>query len=319
MRNPIRFVCDSLVRQGHLDASESVYFARELENIRARLYEVKYAENKAFDFMPLATDIDPSDDQWTERISDQVASATLGSDYSEVGPSANVFDVEESGYIRPLKNSYAYSFHDARRSAKWNKRLPERLAMATRRGMADKLDNILLLGDGTATYLKLYGLFALTGTDTYTTPAGLSGSKTWALKTSLEVLADLCGPPTQIVTNTKEIFPANTMILPVSRLEHIKNRTMGDGNSRSIFEEFRLRRPELTIKTSIKLETAGTNSTCRVVTYRADSEVLEAIVPVEFEQLPPQQDGYVIRTLCHARTGGVRCRHPKAVNYMDEI
>ncbi len=320
-RDRIRFVCDSLVAQGHMDASESVYFARELEHIRAALMEVKYPNNKAFEFVPLSNDVSPVDDQLTIRKGDMVGSAALGSDYSTLGPTAEVFETEESFYIRPIKNGYGYSFHDARRSAQYNKRLPERLAMAARRAIANLLDDILLIGDGTSTYLKLRGLFRLTGTDTYTTPAGVSGSKTWALKTSAEVLADLCAPFTQIITTTKEQLPANRLILPVSSHELLQNRTMGDGNNKSILQEFRERRPGVDIKTSIKLESVGGvgGSGKRTVTYRADSEVVEGIVPVEFEQLAPQIEGYRVVTLCHARTGGVVAHHPKAICYSDEI
>jgi hypothetical protein len=322
-----RKLCETLCEMGvfgdasmRADAAESVYFARELETIRTKLHEVKYPENKAFTFMSIAQDIDPADDTFTDRTSDMVGSADLGSDYSMVGPNAEVFDREESAFIRPIKNGYQYSFHDALRSARYNKRLPERKAMAARRAIANKLDDVLLLGDGTAPYLKLRGLFKLSGTDTYATPvSAVTGSKTWALKTPLEILADLTTPFRQIIVNTKEAWAGNRLILPVSGLEQLKDRTMGDGNNKSILQEFKERRPEVTIQTSIKLETAGTANSRRFVAYNDDSEVVEGIVPVEFEQLPPQVFGYNIITLCHARTGGVRNGHPKAVCYGDEF
>lgn len=314
-----QFTIDSFVRSGHLDAAESAFFARELEKVRERLFEVKYPENKAFSFLPMATDIDPADDLVTIRKGDMVGAADLGSDYSTSGPSANVFESEESSFIRPIKAQYAYSFHDARRSARYNKRLPERLAMACRRSIANKLDDVLLLGDGTAAYLKLYGLFKLSGTSTYSTPAGVSTSKTWALKTSTEILADLCAPFTQVIVDTKEAFPPDRLILPVSSLEQITTRTMGDGNSKSILQEFKERKPGVTILTSIKLETAGTASSKRAVVYKADPEVVEGYVPVEFEPLAPALEGYNVVTRCHARTGGVSAHHPKAICYMDEI
>ena len=130
-----QYVCDALQRAGYGDASESMYFTRELEKVRERLLEVKYPENKAFSFLPMASDIDAADDVVTNRKGDMVGSADLGSDYSMMGPSANVYESEESSFIRPIKNSYAYSFHDARRSARYNKRLPERLAMADRKSV----------------------------------------------------------------------------------------------------------------------------------------------------------------------------------------
>lgn len=314
-----QFLCDSLTRTGQMDASESVYFARELENIRGRLLEVKYPANKAFDFLPMATDIDAVDDLVTQRVSDMVGSADLGSDYSTVGPTAEVFETESSSFIRPIKNGYGYSFHDALRSAKYRKALPERLAMGCRRAMANKVDDILLLGDGTGRYLGLTGLFKLSGTDTYATPAGVSTSKTWALKTSAEILADLCAPFRQIINGTKEAFAGNRLILPVSSLEQIKDRTMGDGNNKSILQEFKERRPEVTVLTSLKLETAGTSSTKRAMAYCADSEVVEGYLPVEFRQQAPQVEGYRIVTYCDARIGGVKIHQPKAVCYFDEI
>jgi hypothetical protein len=49
------------------------------------------------------------------------------------------------------------------------------------------------------------------------------------------------------------------------------------------------------------------------VLYEKSPEVLELVIPQEFEQFPPQQDGLTWEVYCHMRTGGVNVMRPLAV------
>jgi hypothetical protein len=47
------------------------------------------------------------------------------------------------------------------------------------------------------------------------------------------------------------------------------------------------------------------------------NEILEGVVPIEFEQFPAQQEGLDFVTPCHARNGGIKVYQPKAMQYAD--
>ena len=71
------------------------------------------------------------------------------------------------------------------------------------------------------------------------------------------------------------------------------------------------------IVSSIKLETAGAASARRLVAYKKDPNMLQGIIPQEFEQLPPEAVGYETIINCHMRIGGIELYQPLSVCYLD--
>ena len=77
-------------RFDNMDASESVFFSRQLESIRAQAFDVAYPELKGFKLVPAKTDIHPGAEQYTYRVFDKVGKATLSSDMSDRGPRIDI-------------------------------------------------------------------------------------------------------------------------------------------------------------------------------------------------------------------------------------
>ena len=69
-----------------------------------------------------------------------------------------------------------------------------------------------------------------------------------------------------------------------------------------------------------KLNTADAAGTGpRALFYKRSPEVLELVIPQDFEQLPPQAKNLAFVVPCHARCGGVVVRYPVAMLYLDGI
>ena len=68
-----------------------------------------------------------------------------------------------------------------------------------------------------------------------------------------------------------------------------------------------------------RLTDAGTSGAGyhRALAYPREPEVLDAVVPLEFEQFAPQLSGMSFETYCHAKYGGLRIKHVKAIRRMD--
>ena len=64
---------------------------------------------------------------------------------------------------------------------------------------------------------------------------------------------------------------------------------------------------------------AATKSTGLAVCYEKNPRVLNLVIPQEFEQFPPEQDGLLWEIYCHLRTGGVNVIRPLAVATMSGI
>lgn len=308
-------------RFDNMDAGENAFFSRQLEHIRPGIFEVKYADLVAMTLVPVNTSVHAGAEIYTYRAYDQFGKAVLASDLSKTGPRVDVSALPETfSPIRSMKDSYGYSIQEARAAMMANLDLDPRKAKAARSAIAQLTDDILLLGDGSAPYLGLYGLFALTGTHTYSVPNGAGGLKTFASKTPDEVVADLHGIANGIVSNSKEIHKPTTLLLPLTSYQDVTSRRMGDGASNTILQQFLSTSPYIkSVKSCVKLETAGAAGVKRMVAYNPDSEMLEAIMPVVFEQLAPQFDGYEVITHCHGRTGGVVTYYPKSISYGDGI
>lgn len=310
----------SKFRFDKMDAGESAFFSRQLEHIRPGLFEVKYSELKAMSFLPVNTSIHPGAEEYTYRWFDMVGKAELSSDYSSRGPRADVLGNEASSKIRGIKASYGYSIQEARAAMMAQLPLDMRKARAARTAIAQKIDDILLMGDGTSTYLGLYGLFKLSGTTTYTTTTGDAGETEFEDKTPDEIITDLHGLVHKVVTDTKEVERPDSMILPLSTLNYLATTRMGDGSDQTILNFFKATSPYIrNIDSSTKLETAGATSSKRIVAYAKSPDKLEAILPIEFEQLPPEQEGYEVITQCAARLGGVVPYFPKSIVYADGV
>jgi hypothetical protein len=310
----------SKFRFDNMDASESAFFSRQLEHIRPGVLEVLTPELIGLSLVPMASGIHPGAEDFTYRYFEEFGKAELMTDYSKRAASANIAGHEATSKIRGIGASYAYSIQESRAAALAGTGLDARKAAAARKAIAQRLDDVLLLGDGSAPYHGLRGLFALASTATYSTPNGASGDTEWESKTPDEIAADMHGIANGIVLGSKGIHVPNTLVLPLSSYNLVNTKRMGDGSNMTILEFFRSTSTYVkTVVSSTKLETAGSGPSKRMVCYQRDPMILESIVPIEFEQLAPQFDGYQVLTSCHARTGGVVNYYPKAISYGDTI
>jgi hypothetical protein len=303
----------------HTDASESVFIARELLNVRAQVFP----EHKALSLVPVKSDIHPGDTHYTYGTYSMTGSVGLIAGESETARSAEVTYTEETpvGFVS-FGGSYKFDFQEARSAQRAGKNLEARKMTAVRRAHSQKLNEIIT-GAGAANTefgKTLYGLCNLTGTTTYAIPNGMSGVKTWPDKTPDEVLLDMSLAVSEVVTSTNDVEHPDTLLLPLSRYEHITQRRMGDGSDTTILKFFLATNPH--IKQVIPwyaLEQAGAGSTKRMVAYHRSPEKLEALLPVEFEQFAPDVKPTAVRVQCHTRTGGVVAYYPKSICYADGI
>ena len=311
-------------RFDNMDASENVFFSRQLESIRAAAFDVAYPELKGFSLVPPKTDIHPGAEQYTYRVFDKVGKATLSSDLSDRGPRVDIKGFEVTSKIRSLKDSYGYSIQETRNAMMAGLDLSGRKAKAARDAIATAMDDLILLGTASsvesASAAGLLGLFTLTGTQTYTVPNGSGGSTLWTTKTPDEIVQDMLGLVFQIYQNSNMVEVPDTLVLPLARKGLVSSTRMGDGSNQTILSHFlEVNGMVKTVEFSQKLNSNGAWTGCRAMAYTNVAEKVESIIPVEFEQLAPQFDGYEVLTHCHARIGGTVCYFPGSVGYADNI
>jgi hypothetical protein len=142
-----------------------------------------------------------------------------------------------------------------------------------------------------------------------------------ATDTADALLAELQKPATVIngVVRNKGTLLPDTLLLAPSMFDIIANKPVGNTSDMTVLRWFLANNPYIKqVAQWQKLETADSGSDSqRAVMYRRSPEVMEGVVPVQFEQLAPQPEGLEILTNCLARAGGVKIYHPEAMLYID--
>lgn len=307
------------IRFDNLDAELSVYFPRELETIRARVLETQYGALKMATLVPVNTEADEADVVFTYRIEDMAGTAALAGDMDgDNAPTVEIKGGEAFVKFRKVHAKYVYTMDEARASARAKKNLPAKKAIAARRAVDQEMDRILALGDGTATYRGLRGLYKLASTATYAVPVGDGGSKLWSLKTPQEMLADLHAMWNQVYVDTIEIEQPNTLGLPTAMWTDATTRQMADNNPMTVMEAFRKARPEITqVFSSPRLNTASATSGLRAIMFAKDPDKVEAPISQPFGQEAPFMHNGIVETVCYGKLAGVVCYRPKSVIYGD--
>ena len=315
------------------DADNLNNLSRELLHVRATVVEVQYPELRGMVFLPPADErLDPGASHYTYNYTDRSGKSRMAG-AMPVGniPRADVKTEQATPVeFQSMVLAYGFNLQELRASVMARRPLPMQKADATRKIMAQDHDDIILIGDGTADFKYLTGLFKqpIAGANavaTYTVPNGDAGSKTWELKTAAEIVADLHGLCNAVQLGTNGVEIPNLVGLPLTSYTVASTRRMGDGNSDSALDFFINQRQKMTggafqgVEPSVKLETAGATATKRAIAYvrgggksfRADS--------VEFEQMPPQIVGFDTVTNCHSRTAGCIVPFTKSIAYGDGI
>ena len=321
--NPLAAMQIELGKVSRVDAGESLWFARQLEYIRPGLLEVRYPELKGKQIVPVNNTVDPGSESYTYRSTDMFGEVLVTSDYSRQTPRSDVKGGEATQVIRALTTSYGYNMQEMRAAIKAGLPLDVRKAMAARSNMERKLDDVIFFGDA-ASSLKGFANLS-SGTTSYTVANGnASGNQLWRTKSADEIAADMHGLVAKIVSVSLEIFQPDTLVVPLRGYAIISTRRMAQGSNQTILDYFLSTNPYVkNVVPTHKLDYANrakwSGSSGRMVALRSDPMVLEAVIPQEFEQLPPQMEGFETLTLCHARTAGVVAYYPPAIAYGDGI
>jgi hypothetical protein len=305
----------------HLDAAETIFFQRELEQILAEQYNERLAPMKSKLYVPINNSIHPGVEIVTYDQYKAMGEAKAVKSYSDDVPLVNVSGEQASQRMQSYADGFAYSIQELRAAAWAKKPLDRMRAEAARKVLDFKLDSILGAGDSA---FGLKGLLSLSGTDTFTVPTKASGSTAWLTAgvitaTSKEMYDDLCGIVSQVITNTKDTEHPSLILLPIANLEAIKNQRMADGTDTTVLNYFLDNHPGIRVESWDRCTGAGSGSTNRMVAYDPQLVNVQGLMAVEFEQMAPQLDNMAYKVICHMRTGGVISPYPKTICYGDGV
>lgn len=302
-----------------LDAGESVFFARELETIRAKVFETKLEEPKLLNMLPMSMEGDPNVDTITHRKYTRVGVAKMGGNmYATDFPPVDVYGEEVSVKVKPVHSSYGYNKDEIAAAAKVGKPLESMRAMASRKAVEMKLDEIARSGEAST---NLKGLFNAPSISEYTVPAtGTGSSKEWKDKTSDQILTDLFGIQNGIVEATNGIEVPDIIAIPLDSYNLISTKRLANDSEETVLSYFLRVSPYVKrVEWLSQLKTAGASASRRMLCWKNDADHLVFDLPMPFTMEDIDRDGLRYVVPCRAKTAGVTVFYPKSVAFADGI
>lgn len=293
------------------DASETLTFARQLETVKNKVYEKKYEDLHAREFVSFETN-DGDSEFITYRLYDATAIAEVVSNYATDFPLCSASAEERMMRAHELGNGYGYSIIDLRRAAKAGVPLDSKMAMAARRGHALAIEDAVAVG---VPQLRTFGLLNHPNVSIVSLPTG-----NWPGATSTQILADLNSLVTNMMVNSRMILSGNTLLMSVSAYRLIATKFLDTINASNItvLEAFQKQNPGVTVKSWFKLGTASASgANGRLVFYQNSPEVIVFENGQEFEVFPAETRALQVFHACRSTFYGIALHQPMGIVYAD--
>jgi hypothetical protein len=313
----------------HADSGDAAFMLLQLTSTIRTTYDVKYPDLIARKILPLATEINPGAEAFRWGQYDRFGQAQIVSDYAKDFPNVEVLVKEFWTRLVSSGASFQYSIQDIRRAAMSGVPLETNKANACRRAMEELVERITCTGfsgaQGTPTTnssdaIGIYGIanFPTLVANIYNT------SVNWLTSSVAAILADLNYMQQQIYVNSKGIHKGTTLLVSTKIYAYLAT------TQRSVtFTDDTL--AQYIIKSSPWLEEimhwpmldlAGRNqansaAAGRMVLFQRSPENAALVIPLDFEQLPPQPRNAAFVIPCHIRLGGITMRYPLAFQLCD--
>lgn len=296
----------------NMDADETIFFSRQLEAVKAKAYDVKYAELKARKLFPVSYEAGPGAESIKYEQYDMVGMFKIIASYADDLPRADVKGKEFVSIVKSLGGAYGYSLQDIRAAKFAGKPLAQRKADAAKRAFEQKINSIAFSGDADN---NLGGFLSNSNVNVATIPAdGTGSSALWTAKTADLILRDMNLVANTVVENTKGVEIPDTMIMPLAQYNLIATKRIGVDSNMTVLKYFMETSPYIkNIEWVEELNGAGTAGADILMAYKRDPNNLTLEIPQEFEQLEVQPKGLEYIIPCHGRCGGLIVYYPLSI------
>lgn len=295
----------------------SVFFARELDHVKAESYDVEYPEFTALNLFPVSNDTDPGAETVTYYTYDKTGLASVIDNYSTDLPRADVTGKPSYAQVKSIGDSYGYSAQEMRASRMAGKSLDARKAESARYQIDNLTNKIAWRGDEAS---GLMGVLS-TGQNVplYTITNGASNKADWANKTADEILTDINGMQKQVARVTKNVERPDTLCVPSDVYMDISTRRIPD--TATTVKAFLLANApylkDIVSAAELDADAVDTNPYAKdsdgkgvAFLFKNDKRKMALENPMPFMQYPLQVKGLETIIPCEARTAGVIFYYP---------
>lgn len=302
---------------GRFDANESIFFARQLEHIKSRTYDVKRPRLNALRLMPVSTEAGEGATTITYRQYDGVGMAKVIANYANDLPRADVKGKEFTSPIRSIGDAYGYNTQEIRSALMAGTNLESRKAMMAARAQEELINRLAWAGD---TVSGLPGLIGNANIPELTLAAdGTGSSKLFANKTPAFIVRDVQALINKVRTQSKDIHRATAVWMPLEQLTYIAGLKNDTGTDTTVLEFLQRNNPGVTFEAVIELDGAGASGADRMYALEVLEDNFTLEIPMMLRQYAPQQQGLEFVVPMESRFGGVIVYYPLAICFADGI
>lgn len=292
----------------------SVFFARELDYIKAQSYDVEHPELTALSLFPISNEVNPGAETVTYYSYDKTGLAKIIHNYSTDLPRADVKGKPSTAFVKSIGSSYGYSVQEMRASRMAGKSLDVRKAEAARYAIDYALNKIAWAGDDEN---GLVGILSPNNDIPLFTPATVNEKTEWADKTADQILEDITAMQTQVSRSTKNVERPDTLIVPDDVHIMLCNKRI-ENTGISVKKYLLENAPYL--KNIVGASELGKEAT-DINPYAAQGKNVALFCsinpkkftieqPLPFYQYPLQAENLEIKVPCEARTAGAIIYYP---------
>lgn len=297
----------------------SVFFARELDYVKSKSYDVEYPELTALNLFPISSEADEGAETITYYTYDKKGVAKIIDNYSDDLPRADVDGKPTTAAIKSLGASYGYSVQEMRASRLAGKNLDARKAESARWSIDSETNKIAWRGDDVS------GLMGVLSTGQsipqYAITAGAtSGNTKWTEKTADEILDDINGMARQVAKSTKNVERPDTLCVPADvymwiatkRIDHTAMSVLNYLLENSPYIKNIVSAAELNADATETNPYATDDATGQGVAFlfKNDRNKLSLENPMAYKQYTAQPRNLETVVPCEARTAGVIVYYP---------
>lgn len=299
----------------NLDDAQSIYFARELEHIKSREFNVQYAVPKLFSLVPVDNTSPVGAQAATYRVYDKQHRAKIIAERADDIPKVNVTGKEVSYGFRDIASAYELTFNEIKAAAFTGKSLEPRLLETVKDSILREMDQIGWFGN--VTY-NIPGWLNNTNINSAPVAGADANARRWfdanrvAVKTPDQILSDLNSAVDYVITNTKGVEEVDTIVLPLGHWRYIQETARSATSDTTILEYFHNANPGVTVTWANELTGTFTGNTNGMIAYKKNPDKIYQEIPEFFEQIAPQVVNLHVDVICVGRYGGVHIPYPSS-------
>lgn len=303
-------------RKGYFDAEGAIFFQRELEFVKAKSYDVKYADKKIRELFSVSNEAGPGVTTINYKTYDRSGAAKVINAYADDLPRADVAGTETTINVRSVGISFAYNIDEIQSSQLVGRQLDQRRANAAFEAVEQTVNDVGFFGDSVS---GMPGLFSNPNIPTGDVTDPGSGTE-WVNKTPEEILDDINSVFADIVVVTKMKERADRLLLPVAQWNYIVATPRSINSDTTILQYVVNNSPYISSAENIIPinECAAVNNPLlakdAMVAYDSSPDAAQLEIPVELEWLPLEQRNLEFITNGRARLAGLNIYYPLAFN-----